>query len=101
MQHGASRGWKSVEPRRGRKKYAPVWEDLMNPLAMEFAHLPPAMGTVCTRSSLSRPGPHSRLLLQPTKDSTIYVIDRDQVMARWPTGTATPSSLPATTCSAA
>jgi hypothetical protein len=63
-----------------------------------------------------QPGPHPHLLLQPTKDSTIYVIDRDNMgkyhpesdaliqmirspgpaWARSPTSTATPSSPPAT-----
>ena len=65
-----------------------------------------------------QPGPHRHLLLQPTKHSILYVIDRDQMgqfhadrdairpedphgrrraSAQWPTGTATPFSPPATT----
>ena len=67
-----------------------------------------------------QPGPHRHLLLQPTKHSMIYVIDRDQMgkfhadsdaipngftwlaraTAQWPTGTATSSLPPATTTSA-
>jgi hypothetical protein len=64
-----------------------------------------------------QPGQHRHLLLQPTKDSTIYVIDRDRMgkfhrdsdasyrsfawpaaaTELWRTGTATSSSLPAAT----
>jgi hypothetical protein len=35
-----------------------------------------------------QPGPHRHLLLQPTKDSTIYVIDRDQMGRFHPDGDA-------------
>ena len=45
-----------------------------------------------------QPGPHRHLLLQPTKDSTIYVIDRDKWESFTPT--ATPSRSRSSTCPA-